>query len=61
MTTGITATADTTIFMRIKPSAVQMNYERTAIFAVRSIFVLTSGYIVRILYISDMNSREVRA
>ena len=35
-----------------------MNYERTAIFAVRSIFVLTSGYIVRILYISDMNSRD---
>ena len=35
-----------------------MNYERTAIFAVRSIFVLTSGCIVRILYISDMNSRD---
>ena len=35
-----------------------MNYERTAIFAVRSIFVLTNGYIVRILYISDMNSRD---
>ena len=35
-----------------------MNYERTAIFAVRSIFVLTSECIVRILYISDMNSRD---
>ena len=35
-----------------------MNYERTAIFAVRSIFVLTNGHIVRILYISDMNSRN---
>ena len=33
-----------------------MNYERTAIFAVRSIFVLKSGCIVRILYISNMNS-----
>lgn len=33
-----------------------MNYERTAIFAVRSIFVLTSGCIVRILYIFDMYS-----
>ena len=54
----ITATADTTIYMRTEPSAVQTNYERTAIFAVRSIFVLTSGYIVRILYISDMNSRD---